>query len=98
MPAFGVPNIDQAGKRERDDDYARVVCALNDRWRVVVCKHGIQLVLQKSKAEGGHGRAWRGKGYFLTRGALIAACARLCRPCDTAALARLQALPEYFSP
>ena len=83
---------------ERSDDYARIVCVLNDRWRVIVCKGDWQWILQKSKAEGGHGRAWRGVSYFREREGLLKACARLDGGCDPDALETLAALPKNFKP
>jgi hypothetical protein len=82
--------------KERSDDYAWVICILNDRWRVIVCKGDWQWILQKSKAEGGHGRVWRGDSYFRTRKALVRVCARSYGGCDTQALDALRGLPENF--
>lgn len=78
---------------ERAECYPRVIARLNDRWRVIVCKQGIQWILQKAKTEGGHGLAWRAVGYFLTRKALIGACARIDRAVDPAELNVLHQLP-----
>ncbi|WP_050929471.1 hypothetical protein [Aestuariivita boseongensis] len=82
--------------RERDDNYNTVVCRLAPRWRVIVCRQGIQWILQKAKAESGHGLVWRGFSYFLTRDALIKACARIDGPVDPDAMAILHQLPERF--
>lgn len=82
--------------RERDDAYPAVVVNLNDRWRVIACRQEPQWILQKCKAESGHGRAWRGVRYFKTRKVLIEACARPCGEVDPAVQAILQELPPNF--
>ena len=56
---------------EESDSYP-VVVSLNDRWRVVICKHSIQWILQKRR---GGSNTWRGRYFCRTREALIR-CAR----------------------
>jgi hypothetical protein len=90
------PGEERASRRERDEDYFHIVARLNERWRVIVCKDGIQWLLQKSKSDGGHGTQWRGRSYCTTRDALIACCARLCGRCEPAALAVLARLPGHI--
>jgi hypothetical protein len=97
MSAFGTPKNSKECARERSDQYNGVVCVINDRWRVIVCKDGIQWILQKSKSGGGHGRAWRGVSYLTTKRALIEACAQHYGHCETAAPAVLEALPDRIS-
>jgi hypothetical protein len=80
--------------RERDDDYAGLVARLNDRWRVISCRDGIQWILQRRDAKTPHTGVWRGAGYFRTRNALIAACVALVRPLEPSARASLERLPE----
>lgn len=94
MSAFGTTKNPKKFGSERSDDYESVVCIINDRWRVIACKHDAQWILQKSKAEGGPARAWHGVVYFE---ALIEACARLCWFNDPEAKAKLHGLPERFA-
>ena len=47
--------------RERDDGYKGVVTQLTTRWRVIICKDGIQWILQRKEAS--HGGPWRGVSY-----------------------------------
>ena len=83
-------------RKERDDRYDGVICQLNARWRVIICRQRIQWILQTAKAEGGHGLVWRGVSYFRTRDALMRVCARLCERIDPAAWAALAALPDVI--
>ena len=60
--------------RERDDNYAKVIAQLAPRWRVIICKDGIQWILQKRSVPFPNTGTWAGKSYSTTRDALIAAC------------------------
>ena len=60
--------------RERDDNYAKVITQLAPRWRVIICKDGIQWILQKRSVAPPNTGTWAGKSYSTTRDALIAAC------------------------
>lgn len=62
--------------RESDDDYRGVVAVLNDRWRVIACRDGIQWILQSSKFRRDE-RAWEARSYCRTREALHRVCARV---------------------
>jgi hypothetical protein len=80
--------------RERDDGYGHVIAQINDQWRVIVCKDGIQWVLQRRDAERPHRGFWRGRRYHTSRKDLIAACVALAGLADGPALALLERLPE----
>jgi hypothetical protein len=60
--------------RERDDSYAKVIAQLGPRWRVIICKDGIQWILQQRSVPFPNTGTWAGKSYSTTRDALIAAC------------------------
>lgn len=81
------------GGHETSDGYGGIVVQLSRRWRVVLCRDGIQWIVQHRKS-GGAERPWRGLGYFAIREGLIRFCTRLKEPIDQAALARLSRLPE----
>jgi hypothetical protein len=80
---------------EPDDAYPRRVAVLNDRWRVVECRHGIQWILQaRHRSEMPPASRWRGRAYCRTKEALIR-CGRLhAGRIDPGALAVLEALPD----
>jgi hypothetical protein len=83
---------------ESSDD--RPAIHLNARWRVIVCRDGVQWVLQfrnrRSDQETVARDDWRGRSYCRTRDALIRCCDAYCGPIDPVALATLEALPEWI--
>ena len=80
--------------RERDDGYKGVIAQLAPRWRVIVCKDGIQWILQRKEAS--HGGPWRGVSYHTNRDGLLRACGSL-EVASRGALEALKALPEFIS-
>jgi hypothetical protein len=80
--------------RESADDYRAVVAILNDRWRIIECRDGIQWILQRRAGER-HGRPrWDGRSYCRTKEALIRVCRDYAGEFDPAAAAVLASLPE----
>ena len=80
--------------RERDDDYKGVVAQLTTRWRVIVCKDGMQWIVQQK--ESSHGGPWRGVSYHTSRDRLLRACGSL-KALPSSGLEALAALPEFIS-
>lgn len=61
----------EASHRERDPNYGGVVHVLGE-WRVVVCKDGIQWIIQRrTRAGSPDGARWRGLHYCVSRRALV---------------------------
>ena len=81
--------------RERDDGYKGVVAQLTPRWRVIVCKDGIQWILQRKEAS--HGGPWRGVSYHTNRDGLLRACGSLNLLSDANSTEILGKLPEHIS-
>jgi hypothetical protein len=82
--------------KESSDDYHRVVAILNPRHRVIICRDGIQLILQRRAGER-HGRArWDSRSYCRTREGLNRVCRELAGEIDPVAAAILAALPDYI--
>jgi hypothetical protein len=80
---------------ESDQTYPNI--NLNDRWRVIECRDGIQWVLQaRNRAETVASDVWRGRSYCRTRQALIRCCDQYAGAINPAAVAALEALPERF--
>jgi len=67
-----VADINTASNRESSTYYNSVFMQLDQRWRLIVCAHSHQWILQRR--EGLHGGAWRGVKYFRSRKALLDAC------------------------
>ena len=80
--------------RERDDGYKSVVAQLTTRWRVIVCKDGMQWIVQQKEAS--NGGPWRGMGYHTNRDGLLRACGSL-EALDSSGLEALEALPDCAS-
>lgn len=78
-----------AGLQETADDYPRLVTELCAGWRVVVCRDGIQWILQR-REKGAATRPWRP----TTKKALIRLCGELELPVEPNAAELLDALPE----
>jgi hypothetical protein len=86
---------------EEADDYHAVEARLNDEWRVIVCRSGIQWILQH-RAGQRHGTArWVGRSYCRTSEALNRLShkhAGTLRPDAAAILAALPARIEDTAP
>jgi hypothetical protein len=80
--------------RERDDAYRNVVAQLAPRWRVIVCRDGIQWIVQRKEVS--HGGPWRGMSYHTSRDGLLRACGSL-EALHSSGLEALEALPDYAS-
>jgi len=88
------PSSLQAHFPESAESYPAVV-QLNDRWRVIVCRDGIQCVLQRRHGpKRAAGARWEGRSYCRTSEAPIRCCRAYCGEIDLAALAALKVLPE----
>ena len=80
--------------RERDDNYQRVIVELAPRCRIIVCKDGIQWILQKRSAEPSHSGEWRGVSYLTDRDALIELSVKRGLLSEPSSRAVLEALPS----
>ena len=80
--------------RERDDNYAKVIAQLGPRWRVIICRDGIQWILQQKEAS--HGGPWRGLSYHTNRDGLLRACGSL-EALRSSGLDAVEAFPEFIS-
>lgn len=80
--------------RERDDAYRNVVAQLAPRWRVIICRDGIQWILQRKEAS--HGGPWRGVSYNTNRDGLLRACWSL-EALPSNGLEALEVFPEFIS-
>ncbi len=87
-----VAHLRPAAFSESVESYPHV--RLNAGWRVIVCRDGLQWILQaRNRAETVSRTDWRGRSYCRTREALIRCCDAYCGAIDPAAAATLSALP-----
>ena len=100
MPTFSNNSWDrslqQPSRRERDDNYTRIVILLTRRWRIIVCKHGIQWIMQKRSVAPQNTGTWAGKSYATTRGGLMAACSGRGLLFEPTARLTIEALPPHI--
>lgn len=83
-----------ACRSESHDAYSGVLFPIADRWRVIVCRDGIQFILQYRVSLTAPNR-WAGKSYPTTREGLRESIWRIVGPdaCE-AVRAHIDALPE----
>jgi hypothetical protein len=63
---------------EEADSYPAVVARLNERWRVIECRDGMQWILQQRKGQREGQAVWRGRRFHRDREALVASISKLC--------------------
>jgi len=81
--------------RERDDNYAHVIANPSPRWRIIMCRDGMQWIIQKKEAS--HAGPWRAEGYYTCCDSLIKACGKLDLLSDANTEAVLHALPARIT-
>lgn len=69
--------------RERDDNYQAVVHR-HGSWRVIICKDGIQWIIQRAKKAGTE-RRWHAVSYVTSRFALMRLWSSLTGVCGQSA-------------
>jgi len=85
--------ISSCSSRERDDNYSDVVIHLSTRWRIIVCKDGIQWILQQRSVAPPNTGTWSGKSYSTTLRGLVAACSDRELLLGPSEVQKLDALP-----
>lgn len=91
------PDTNSRQRYETADFYRHEVARLNSSWRVVVCKDGLQWILQRRDGQRAGETRWTGIRYFRTRRALLKAVRAMCGPSDLSSAAILSELPETIN-
>jgi len=65
-------------KKETAPNYSHIVCNIGQNRRVILCKDGLQWIIQSSDGQSAGQRRWTGASYVTTRKKLI----ELCRGLD----------------
>lgn len=84
-------------KSESSPDYYRVIAQLNSDWRLILCKSGIQWILQKRRGLS----KWEGRWFVRTKQGLLRGLAnpglrlQIYGEVNEAALRRIHELPEW---
>ena len=85
--------------RESHDSYIGTITNCKNLWRVIICRDGMQFILQK-RSSGTNTGVWKGKSHCATREELLNVCARLELLSEANVEATLRALPiharDYF--
>lgn len=78
------------------DQYAQSIVTLKAAWRGIICKHGVQWILQRRDAKRSGQARWRAVGYFCTKSALIRVSRTSCGAIAPAVQTAPDALPEMI--
>ena len=78
--------------RETDDFYFRVIARLNDRFRLIRCKDGIQWIIQKRDGFRNGKPRWQGHSYCVQPETVHRLALSLCGLNEYAELRKLQIL------
>ena len=81
-------------KKETSSDYPHIVCNIGRNRRVILCRDGLQWIIQASDGKNGGRRRWTGKSYVTSRDKLIELCRRLDGFSEQNHLPMLLELPE----
>ena len=65
-----------SSSRERDDNYSEIIANISPRWRVIICKDNIQMIVQRRSVLFPNTGTWSGKSYCATLKGLTIACSR----------------------
>ena len=90
----GVAVIETPSHRERDDGYKNAIMELRNGWRIILCRHGLQFIIQKRSTKKPNRGVWVGKSYHTTRDSLIEVCSNLNLLCSSEIKDELLKLPE----
>lgn len=81
--------------REEDGDYSGLLVTLNDDWRVIVCRDGIQWILQKRRGKGSN--RFAAVSYCRRRDGLVRCIGERCGEVHPFALDLIRALPMLIA-
>jgi hypothetical protein len=79
---------------EESDTYPGIITALNSKWRVIICRGGIQWVLQRQAGQRDGRPRWEGHWFCQTSEALIRGARERAGQIGGDALAIMLRLPE----
>jgi hypothetical protein len=90
------PRVSGALLAEESDTYARVVARLSPHWRVIVCRDGLQWVLQARRGQRNGLPRWSSRFFYRSREGLVIGCHRYAADVGGDPLVILLRLPEVF--
>ena len=93
-PSIGVLSEDKVIRRESADDYSQVLVQFLAEWRLILCKHGKQGIVQKRSTVRPNKGVWIGKKHVTTKSSLLVVCSALHLIRDRATAEKVLALPD----
>ena len=96
-PITGVLSENKVIRRESSDDYSQVLIQFFAEWRLIVCKHGKQGIVQNRSTVRPNKGVWIGKKHVTTKSSLLVVCSALHLIRDTATAQKVLQLPEKLS-
>ncbi len=92
----GVLHDEEVVRKESSDNYSQVLVQFLAEWRLIVCKHGKQGIVQNRSTVRPNKGVWIGKKHVTTKSSLLVVCSALHLIRDTATAEKVLALPEHF--
>ena len=93
-PTAGVICEDKVIRRESADDYSQVLVQFLAEWRLILCKHGKQGIVQNRSTVRPNKGVWIGKKHVTTKSSLLVVCSALHLIRDRATAEKVLALPD----
>lgn len=85
-------------EKEKSDTYCHVALRINERWRVIVCKDGIQWILQVRKGSYNGRPAWRRVSFVRGKVGLRRVIREAVGDVSPEVEAQLAQLPDWVQP
>ena len=93
----GVARHNNVTRRESADGYSRVLIQFFADWRLILCKHSKQWIIQSRSSRKPNKGVWVGRKHVTTKNALLVVCSGLHLIRDAATAEKVLALPEKVS-
>ena len=94
---MGVLHDEEVVRKESSDNYSQVLVQFLAEWRLIVCKHGKQGIVQNRSTVRPNKGVWIGKKHVTTKSSLLVVCSALHLIRDTATAQKVLQLPEKLS-
>jgi hypothetical protein len=92
-PTTGVLSENEVIRRESADDYSQVLIQFFADCRLILCKHGLQWIVQTRSATKPNVGVWIGKKHVTSKAALLVICSALNLVRDRVTAEKVLALP-----
>ena len=86
----------KTANREESDNYHSIVVRLNAKWRVIICKGGLQWTLQRQRGKRNGLPIWRGSSFCVARDELLLCVREDCGPVSDLAMELVRSLPAHI--